>query len=76
MGQNFLDFFNASGKNRASLSIIPLSLTGVHTKDGYDVNKILNSQNSKLSTGFIFKLLIIDRSLLLGQRKFLFRSRR
>ena len=37
----------ASGKNRASLSILPLSLTGVHTKNSYDVNKKLNSQNSK-----------------------------
>ena len=47
LGQIFLDFFNASGKNCASLSILPLSLTGVHTKNGYDVNKKLNSQNSK-----------------------------
>ena len=47
LGQNFLDFFKASGKNCASLSIIPLSLTGVHTKNGYDVNKKLNLQNSK-----------------------------
>lgn len=26
---------------------VSLSLTGVHTKNGYDVNKKLNSQNSK-----------------------------
>ena len=47
LGQNFLDFFNPSGKNCASLSILPLSLTSVHTENGYDVNKKLNSQNSK-----------------------------